>query len=192
MTSGFGSMALALVQQAALAPSSHNTQPWRFRARESAIDVFGDRTRALPVNDPDDRELTISCDAALLNLRVAAAHHGVALDLQLLPDADDPDWLARASLGTPNGGMSPDGGLFACIGFRRTYRKRFAPRMVESSALGSLMDAASIEGAYLRPIVAVEARRTVAGLGERRRCRTVGQPELATRARDVDAHPASG
>jgi len=42
----------ALVEAAALAPSSHNTQPWRFRPDGDAIDLLADRTRALPVNDP--------------------------------------------------------------------------------------------------------------------------------------------
>ena len=47
------------VEAAVLAPSSHNTQPWRFRLRGGGIDPRADRTRALPVNDPGDRELTI-------------------------------------------------------------------------------------------------------------------------------------
>ena len=40
------------------------------------VDLLADRTRALPVNDPEDRELTISCGCALFNLRVAAAAAG--------------------------------------------------------------------------------------------------------------------
>ena len=44
----FGSDVTRLVALAALAPSSHNTQPWHFRASDTAIDVFADRTRALP------------------------------------------------------------------------------------------------------------------------------------------------
>ena len=58
-----------LVQAATLAPSSHNTQPWLFRLEGQVIELLADRTRALPVNDPDDRELTISCGCALFNLR---------------------------------------------------------------------------------------------------------------------------
>ena len=57
-----------LVAQAVLAPSSHNTQPWLWLLLEGSVTLFADRTRALPVNDPDDRELTMSCGAALLNL----------------------------------------------------------------------------------------------------------------------------
>jgi hypothetical protein len=34
---------------------------------DTAIDVLADRTRALPVNDPEDRELTISCGCAVFN-----------------------------------------------------------------------------------------------------------------------------
>ena len=81
----------ALVQAAALAPSSHNTQPWRFRLDGRTVDVLADRTRALPINDPHDRELTISCGCALFNLRVAAAAVGLEARVDVLPDAADDD-----------------------------------------------------------------------------------------------------
>jgi hypothetical protein len=35
------------------------------------VELFADRTRALSVVDPDDRELTMSCGAALSQLRLA-------------------------------------------------------------------------------------------------------------------------
>ena len=60
-----------LLRDAVLAPSGHNTQPWLFRVDGDAVDLYADRTQALPVVDPEDRELTISCGAALFNLRVA-------------------------------------------------------------------------------------------------------------------------
>lgn len=65
-----------ILKGAILAPSSHNTQPWLFEVGHSCIRLYADRTRALPVNDPDDRELVISCGCALMNLRVAAAREG--------------------------------------------------------------------------------------------------------------------
>jgi nitroreductase len=61
-----------LLGYAILAPSSHNTQPWRFRLRGPTLDLLADRRRALPVVDPEDRALVISCGAALGHLRVAA------------------------------------------------------------------------------------------------------------------------
>ncbi len=85
-----------LVGAAARAPSSHNTQPWRFRVADGVIDVFADRSRALPVNDPNDRELTMSCGAALFNLRAAAAHSGRGA--RVIEGGDEPDLLATLDL----------------------------------------------------------------------------------------------
>src|SRR5512134_2886594 len=65
-----------LVRYAVLAPSGHNTQPWRFAVGEEGIAVFADYTRRLPVTDPDNRELQMSIGAAVMNLRVAAQHFG--------------------------------------------------------------------------------------------------------------------
>jgi hypothetical protein len=52
---------------AVLAPSSHNSQPWRFIVDGDTVMLCADRTRALSVVDPFDRELVISCGAALFN-----------------------------------------------------------------------------------------------------------------------------
>ena len=66
-----------VLNYAVLAPSNHNTQPWLFEIHGDAIHLFVDRSRALPMTDPEDREMLISCGAALLNLRVAMRHFGV-------------------------------------------------------------------------------------------------------------------
>ena len=81
-----------------LAPSSHNTQPWWFRVGEDTVELFADRTRSLPVNDPFDRELTISCGAALTNLVVAARAGSLEPQVDVLPDPGEPDLLARVVL----------------------------------------------------------------------------------------------
>src|SRR5829696_6437516 len=68
----------AVVAAAGAAPSTHNTQPWRFVVEPDAIHLHLDPSRALPVIDPTGREARISCGAALLNLRLALR----ALDLE--------------------------------------------------------------------------------------------------------------
>ena len=75
----------AILRAAVQAPSSHNTQPWIFAVTPGVIHLRADRTRGLPVNDPDDRELVMSCGAALFNLRVAAWCTGAAPTIALLP-----------------------------------------------------------------------------------------------------------
>lgn len=156
--------ALSLLRYAVLAPSSHNTQPWRFRVSATAIDLLADRTRALPVNDPDDRELVISCGAALLNLRAGAASLGLDAAVQLFPDPAEPDWLARLSLGGQRAEPQPDGELAAFIEHRRTYRRRFSTRSVEQETMARLTEAAAAENVWLRPFEEEQARLEIAGL----------------------------
>jgi len=147
----------ALVARAVLAPSSHNTQPWIFRAGEGHVDLFADRTRALPVNDPDDRELLISCGAALFTLQVAAAAAGLHAGVLAWPDANDPDWLARVALGEGHADAAL-AALSPAIEARRTWRKVFAPRPVEPALGEKLQMAATAQGATLA-LLEDEARR---------------------------------
>lgn len=89
------------VNYAVLAPSSHNTQPWLFDISNSTtISLYADRTRALPVVDPEDRELTISCGAGLNQLLLAIRHFGYDYKLKMLPiDSDKEDLLAEVTIG---------------------------------------------------------------------------------------------
>lgn len=167
----------ALVLQAVRAPSSHNTQPWRFRVGEHAVDLLADRTRALPVNDPHDRELTISCGAALMNLRIAAAHAGFGVDVRLLPSAADPDWLARVQIVDGATPRADEAALFASIPRRATYRKHFLQQPVEAEAVARLVEAAVAEQASLRPIVSEIDRHNIAGLVAEGDARQWADPE---------------
>src|SRR5687768_12101284 len=75
---------LDAVRQAVHAPSSHNTQPWVFHLRgDDVLELYADRSRALPVIDPEDRELTISCGAALFHLRAALRSAGLEAEVEL-------------------------------------------------------------------------------------------------------------
>ena len=65
-----------LVSKAVKAPSGHNTQPWKFRQNESAVEIRPDFDRRLPVVDPDDRELFVSLGCAAENLCLAAQTKG--------------------------------------------------------------------------------------------------------------------
>ena len=147
-----------LLEAAVLAPSSHNTQPWIFEVSDSRISLLADRTRALPANDPDDRELAISCGAALFNLRVAAASSGIEPKISVLPEPDDDDLLAVVDLdgGPPISDQVAD--LNSEIPRRRTYRKRFEAKPVPESVLVELAGAAEQEGAWLK-VLSEEGKR---------------------------------
>ena len=153
-----------LIHKAVCAPSSHNTQPWIFQVSESAINLYADRTRALPVNDPDDRELTISCGCALMNLRVAAAAEGLNVRIEALSAPDEPDLLVRCSFSRRPEAPVPEASLASFIEQRRTYRRRFLPHKVATEALNLLIDSAEREGAWLRPLTSDSARHRAAEL----------------------------
>lgn len=154
----------SLLSYAILAPSSHNTQPWRFEITDGAVSIFADRTRALPANDPDDRELTISCGCALMNLRVAAAHKGIGVTFDITPDSGDLDLLAVISFNKENSLSTDEFGLFKSIEGRRTYRRRFASRDIPTAILDSLSENASEEASWLEVIDSEDDRQKVAEL----------------------------
>lgn len=157
--------ARSLIHQATLAPSSHNTQPWVFRISDFAISLYADRTRALPVNDPEDRELIISCGCALMNLRIAATNNGLAVGLELFPDSEDRDLLARLSFSESANEQSEQlAELERYIGERSTYRRKFVDREVSSDEIQQLAAAAEREGAQFQPILTSEARDELASL----------------------------
>jgi nitroreductase len=141
------------VERAALAPSSHNTQPWRFRLGPDTIELHADRKRQLQVVDPDGRELVISCGAALVNLELALAHLGRSAEVTLLPEPADPDLLARVRV---RGRRSPEveeERLFEAVDKRRTNRRPFSSGLLPSNTvLLALEAAARVEGARLVPI----------------------------------------
>jgi len=150
-----------LVYQASLAPSSHNTQPWRFVIRGGRLQIHTDRTRALPVNDPDDRELTISCAAALFNLLAAAA----AADLRATAEvAGDPTAGLIATVACEPGAPLLPVALAGAISLRYTVREPFATGSLEPELLEHLAGAAAAEGASLHWLDGRATREQVADL----------------------------
>jgi iron-sulfur cluster repair protein YtfE (RIC family) len=186
-----------LLRYAVQAPSSHNTQPWRFELSDDAVELYADRTRALPVVDHDDRELVISCGAALLTLRTAIRHHGFADEVELLPDESDPDLLARVRLGVLRPPTSEEKLLFWAIATRHTTRHAFEDREVPTELMAELERAASDEDAWLRALEHEGQRQELAELVSEADRRQFADPrfrrELASwinRSRTHDGMPA--
>jgi iron-sulfur cluster repair protein YtfE (RIC family) len=153
-----------LLRYAVQAPSSHNSQPWRFRVTGDSAELLADRSRALPVVDPDDRELVMSCGAALFTLRTAIRHHGYEDDVEPFPDDADPDLLARIRLGEPRTPTRAEKLLFWAISARHTNRNAFEARPVPEQLLAELRQAAETEGARLRVLEQEEQRLQLADL----------------------------
>jgi hypothetical protein len=136
-----------LVTYATLAPSGHNTQPWRFVLHaDAALDLRADRRRALPVVDPADRALAIACGAALANIRIAAEALGEAIAVDLLPDPADRDLLARVRALGPHAPFVTGPRLLRAMTARRTSRFAYAPDPVPDTLRDEAIAAAARDG----------------------------------------------
>ncbi|GAA0653432.1 hypothetical protein [Brevundimonas lenta] len=107
----------ALVADASLAPSVHNTQPTRWRLLpDGTVQVLEDPARRLTVGDPDGRDLGVSHGAAVEGFCLAASERGLAVTVHR-----DGDGVAGLAL---EAGRRPDP-LAPFALQRRTYRGRF-------------------------------------------------------------------
>jgi hypothetical protein len=135
------------LQYAVLAPSNHNTQPWHFIVDGDCVTLCADRLRALPVVDPFDRELIVSCGAALFNLRVALSHFGLAYAITLFPSSADVDVLAHLRILRDRRCDTSLAPLFDAIPRRVTTRETFADGPIPVDLQLRLEEAGAAEGA---------------------------------------------
>ncbi|WP_330276351.1 nitroreductase family protein [Lentzea sp. NBC_00516] len=143
---------------ASLAPSVHNTQPWRFRVRSDRIELHPDTSRRLEATDPEDRELRLSCGAALYNMRLALQDMGVRPLVTMLPGQDAPGALAIVRKG---GKIKPDEenrALLDAVPQRRTNRHPFHDAPVDPRQRHSLVRAAELERSWLHVVTTPEGR----------------------------------
>jgi nitroreductase len=83
-----------LVRYAILAPSTRNTQPWRFVVTTSTVRLLADLEREQAVADPRRRELYISLGCALENLLVAGEHFGLRHEVRYFPEPGNEQLVA--------------------------------------------------------------------------------------------------
>jgi nitroreductase len=144
-----------VITAATRAPSIHNTQPWRFTATPDRLEVFLDRTRALPVVDPTGRQQVISCGAAAAFAVVALRGEGRDAEVELLPDGGG-DHLATVRVTGEAAPSEQDRALAAAIGRRHTVRSAFEPRAVPGAVVDRLQTEVGPYGLWLKPITESE------------------------------------
>lgn len=154
-----------LLRYAVLAPSSHNTQPWKFSIGDGVIGVFVNNDRWLRVADADQRELYISVGCAIENLLIAAEHFGYGHSSVYFPDPANPRLVAIISF-TIGGEPSPFRGreLFDAITFRHTNHRVYEERQITEKDIARLKGCCVEEGLSLYLTSDIEVKRKVDGL----------------------------
>jgi Nitroreductase family len=138
------------VAAAIMAPSTHNSQPWRFRIVDDTLELYADSTRRLGVIDADRRQLVQSCGCALYNARVAVRAMGYTeVVTEMVTDQMHHELLATLRLGDPHITSDRDHELVRALAVRRTNRRPFLPRPVAAADAQRLADAAVTQGAWL-------------------------------------------
>ena len=154
------------VAAAIMAPSSHNTQPWRFRIIGSTLEVVADPRRHLSVIDADRRQLFQSCGCALFNARVAIRATGFEDVVAVLPEPAHLDLVATLRLGPRIVPSSGDAELMRALPLRRTNRRPFVDRPVSRERSDLLIEAAARQGAWAVRL-GPEQKRRIGGIIDR-------------------------
>jgi hypothetical protein len=175
----------------------HNTQPWRFEINAGALDVFIDRSRALPAEDPTGRALRIAAGAAVFNLRCAAAWLGLRSRYGLVPSPEEPDLVARIVV-APTDSPDPElAQLYPMITQRHTSREPARSGTVSPDVRATLVSAAAAEGLDLtwlsaqavRDVLASGAAALLRGWADH--ARTAERAEWIGAVRSDDGIPAA-
>ena len=128
-----------LVQYATLAPSSHNTQCWKFALDAKGITILPDLSRRTPAVDPDDHHLFVSLGCAAENLVQAALAHGFKGDAGLDASSD----AIRVTLAPTR---SQATALFKAIPQRQCTRGDYDAQPLSNEDLHLLERAGTAEG----------------------------------------------
>jgi len=151
------------VGAAVLAPSLHNSQPWRFRLAGDQVHVLTDPGRTPPVADADGWAARIACGAATYNLQLAFAVRGQPMQVQWRPVASERELVAALQPAPPRPPTPGQQRLFLAVPNRHSNRHPFRSQLVPPVARLAMIEAAAAEGAWLDLVV---GRIPVAAVGE--------------------------
>jgi hypothetical protein len=143
-----------LVRFATLAPSSHNTQCWRFSVQPGGLRIEADLSRRCPVVDPDDHHLFVSLGCAAENLAQAALARGLMAQVAL----DDTGAAVAIGLEPTKALDSP---LFQAVTARQCTRADYDAQPLSAQELRLLERAGSGPGVRVLLLTARAAMEQV-------------------------------
>ncbi|HVT64187.1 MAG TPA: hypothetical protein VHD81_03475 [Mycobacteriales bacterium] len=156
----------AVAEFAALAPSVHNTQPWRFVETRHSLEIHLDAARGLDFLDPTRRQMFISCGAATEFARLGVRSLGKACTVRLMPDASEADLVARLVVGFPEPPTPAEQRMIDAVPRRYTDRGPYTDESVSGLQLSLIRDAAGERHCWLRVVEQSDDRLAVIRLLE--------------------------
>ena len=144
---GLSEPVAASLALASLAPSSHNTQPWKVRVMsEREVLVLLDEKRLLPAVDPERREALVSIGAFLENLVRGAESQGLAAKVEITADGPSGTGSARVSFEPAAAGGEKK--ILEAILARNTFRGPLPADPLPAETVRDLAGTASTRWTY--------------------------------------------
>lgn len=180
------------VELAGHAPSLYNAQPWSWRLDGDTVELFPDAAQSFPVTDPDNREMSIGCGAALDHLLLGLTAAGYRFDLArgsvAGAGAGADGWLARVQATERH---EPDPGTLALVDAiprRHTDRRPFSPRPVDGEAIDALQAGVDGDRVHLQIVTVPEHRIWLSVLTERAATLQIAEDGYADELARVTGH----
>ncbi len=136
-----------LIYYATLAPSGHNTQPWKFSVNNNVVRIYPDFDRILPVVDGDNHALYISLGCALENLVISAKQEGLASRVDYFPEDETKECL-RMTLTDENTQKEKE--LFEAIPERQSNRSMYDEQKIPPAEIEKLLQAKEYDTVYIK------------------------------------------
>ena len=143
-----------LLRFAVTAPSTHNTQPWKFKINENILEISPDLRRDLPVADPDKRNLFISLGACAHTLILASQQYGLNGNIESI-DKD------KIKISFKDGKAEGNTEVLNAILRRHSHKFPFKDKQIDPSHEEVICNASS-EATYLTLVTDVELKKRIA------------------------------
>ncbi|MEX2014665.1 MAG: nitroreductase family protein [Candidatus Saccharimonadales bacterium] len=142
-----------ILEYGILAPSTHNTQPWKIKAAENNVKIFADHSKKITQADPTGRDLYMSLGALVKNIELASQAYSV--DYKVEPAFQITEKLPVATISferLPHETSKIDRDLLNSIKNRQNYRGFFKSHLSKSSDVEKIITGVSEPGADIRLI----------------------------------------
>lgn len=134
-----------ILQHAIMAPSGDNCQPWKFLVKDMVIDLYNVPDRDTSLYNLKQRASLISHGALLENIHIAAPHVGLRSNVDLFPDPEKPDHVARIDFTEVETREEPSP-YFQVISERHTNREKYLPVNISDNQIKVWQELAQRDG----------------------------------------------
>ncbi len=129
----FNEETLRFIGWVTLAPSTHNTQPWKFDISDGEVTVSLDKEKAVAMADPKYRDMFMSAGTLMRHVEIVGIELGNVTDLIIDPNEESEE-VARFTLKSSkkwNKFLSSE--RAKDIASRQNYRGKYSKRAIEPS-----------------------------------------------------------